>query len=74
MGIRQFTTGLTLLIFAYQGKWMEMATILSILGFVVAGTDGYFLWKAGMRREGVFHAVPGGLIAGLAWAVLLVEG
>lgn len=53
---------------------MEMATILSILGFVVAGTDGYFLWKAGMRREGVFHAVPGVLIAGLAWAVLLVEG
>ncbi|KAE9961677.1 hypothetical protein EG328_002078 [Venturia inaequalis] len=33
MGIRQFTTGLTLLVFASQGKWTEMATILSILGF-----------------------------------------
>ncbi|TID23351.1 Calcium permeable stress-gated cation channel 1 [Venturia nashicola] len=74
MGIRQFTTGLTLLIFASQGKWIEMATILSILGFVVAGTDGIFLWKAGKRGQGIFHALPGALIAILSCAVVLFEG
>lgn len=73
MGIRQFTTGLTLLLFASQGKWLEMATILSILGFVVAGTDGFFLWTAGMKREGIFHALPGALIAILSCAVVLSE-
>lgn len=51
-----------------------MATILSVLGFVVAGTDGIFLWRAGKRREGFFHAVPGGLIAVLSCVVILAEG
>lgn len=48
-----------------------MATILSVLGFLVAGMDGLVLWRAGKRSEGVFHAVPGGLIAGLSCAVVL---
>lgn len=43
MGVRQLATGLTLLAFAYQGKWKEIATVLRILGIVVAGTDGVFL-------------------------------
>ena len=70
MGVRQLATGITLLVFAQQGKWQEMATILSILGIVVAGTDGVFLAMSGQRGKGVFHALPGAMISGLSWAVL----
>ena len=50
MGVRQLATGLTLLTFAYQEKWTEMATILSILGVVVAGTDGILPCALGGER------------------------
>lgn len=68
MGVRQLATGVTLLVFACQGKWTEMATILAIIGFVVAGTDGYHLKRAGAR--GLLHAVPGACIAALAGGAL----
>lgn len=71
MGVRQLATGLTLFTFAYQGKWNEMATILTILGFVVAGTDGYYLAQTGARGQARFHAIPGALIALLSGAVCL---
>jgi hypothetical protein len=71
MGVRQLASGMILLTFAWQGKWIEMATILVILGIVVAGTDGYHLSCSGARSLGVFHALPGALIATLAGAVIL---
>ena len=73
MGVRQLATGITLLTFAYQEKWTEMATILTILGTIVAGTDGYYLSRFGTRSQGLFHAVPGTLIALLAGAVILTD-
>ncbi|KAI8815338.1 hypothetical protein BJ742DRAFT_783269 [Cladochytrium replicatum] len=70
MGVRQLATGVTLLTYARQGKWEDMATLLSILGFVVAGTDGYVLWTEGAGWKGPFHALPGAGIALLAGAFL----
>ena len=70
MGVRQLATGLTLLLFAYQSKWTDLAAILAILGILVAGTDGAFLYQAGHRQAGVFHAMPGALISALAASVL----
>lgn len=73
MGVRQLATGITLLTFAYQQKWTEMATILSILGIVVAGTDGVFLWRSGAGKGALFHAIPGALIALLAGVVVVMD-
>jgi len=70
MGVRQLATGIILLTFAYQNKWTEMATILAIIGIVVAGTDGIYLSRAGARHLGRFHAIPGALIAALACGVI----
>lgn len=70
MGVRQLATGIILLTFAYQQKWTEMATILAIIGIIVAGTDGTFLWRAGARELARFHAIPGALIAALAGRVI----
>jgi len=70
MGVRQLATGIVLLIFAHQNKWTEMATILAIIGIVVAGTDGMYLSRAGARKLGRFHAIPGALIAALAGGVI----
>lgn len=70
MGVRQLGTGITLLTFAYQGKWTEAATILAIIGIVVAGTDGFFLARAGYGSLGRFHAIPGAEIAALAAAAV----
>lgn len=71
MGVRQLATGIILFIFAWQRKWTDMATILSILGIVVAGTDGFYLSRTGARNLAKLHAVPGGLIALLASTILL---
>ena len=70
MGVRQLATGITLLTFAYQNKWTEMATILTIIGIVVAGTDGIYLSRAGATRLGQLHAIPGAFIAALAAGML----
>jgi hypothetical protein len=70
MGVRQLATGIILLTFAYQNKWTEMANILAIIGIVVAGTDGIYLSRAGARKLGRFHAIPGALIAALAGGVI----
>ena len=73
MGIRQLATGITLLTFAYQKKWTEMATILAILGIVVAGTDGIYLSRSGAKNLAKLHAIPGALIALLAGATILTD-
>ena len=73
MGVRQLATGITLLTFAYQEKWTEMATILTILGTIVASTDGFYLSCSGARNLAIFHAVPGALIALLAGAIILTN-
>jgi hypothetical protein len=70
LGARQLGTGITLLVFAYQGKWIESATILTIIGIVVAGMDGYHIARSGSLGGGLFHAIPGALIAALAAATL----
>ena len=70
MGVRQLATGIVLLTFACQNKWTEMATILAIIGIVVAGTDGIYLSRAGARKLARFHAIPGALIAALAGGVI----
>ena len=70
MGVRQLATGIILLIFAYQDKWVEIATILAIIGVLVAGTDGIYLSRAGAIRKGRLHAIPGALIAALAGGVI----
>lgn len=60
--------------FAYQGKWAEAATILSIIGVVVAGTDGWYIANVGGSvGGGLFHAGPGAAIAALAAAFLWAE-
>jgi hypothetical protein len=73
MGVRQLATGITLLTFACQKKWTEMATILTILGIIVAGTDGFYLSRSGARNVAKLHAIPGALIALLAGAVILTN-
>ena len=73
MGVRQLATGITLLTFAYQKKWTEMATILIILGIVVAGTDGFYLSRFGAQNLAKLHAIPGALIALLAGAITLTN-
>lgn len=73
MGVRQLATGITLLTFAYQKKWIEMATILTILGIIVAGTDGFYLSRSGASNQARFHAIPGALIALLAGAVIFTN-
>ena len=70
MGVRQLATGISLLTFAWQGKWSEAATILAIIGVLVAGTDGVHLARAGHTVKGRWHAVPGACIAALAGASL----
>lgn len=70
MGARQLATGLILTTFYYQGKFTECATILSILGIVVAGTDGIYLFRSGATAQAKFHGIPGVLIALLAAATL----
>lgn len=70
LGARQLGTGITLLVFACQGKWVECATVLSVIGLVVAGADGYHIAKNGNLGGGVFHAGPGAAIAALAGAVV----
>ncbi|KAJ3247408.1 hypothetical protein HDU78_004382 [Chytriomyces hyalinus] len=73
MGVRQLATGTILLTFAYQGKWTEMATILAIIGILVAGTDGIYLSRDGAKKLGQFHALPGALISALACAFIWTE-
>ena len=70
LGVRQLATGLILLTFACQNKWTEMATILAIIGVIVAGTDGIFLSRFGAQNLGRLHAIPGALIAALAGGVI----
>lgn len=70
LGARQLGTGVTLLVFAYQGKWAESATILTIIGVLVAGMDGYYIAQSTSIGGGLFHALPGALIAALAAATL----
>jgi hypothetical protein len=70
LGIRQLATGLIILTFGYQGKWEEVATILVIIGLVVAWTDGVFLAKAGNWGGATFHAIPGAGISLLAYSAL----
>lgn len=76
VGARQLGTGLTLLAFISQGKWSAAATVLAVIGVVVAGMDGLYIARSGPGRvgAGVFHALPGGLIALLAASVLLEGG
>ncbi|GAM83009.1 hypothetical protein ANO11243_009950 [Dothideomycetidae sp. 11243] len=66
MGVRQLATGVTLMVFAFYGKWQEMAVILTILGVLVACTDGVLLYRAGLKGNAAFHAIPGLGIALLA--------
>ena len=73
MGVRQLATGIILLTFAYQKKWTEIATILIILGIIVAGTDGFYLSRSGARNLAKLHAIPGALIALLAGAIILTN-
>lgn len=71
MGARQLGTGLSLFAFAYVGKWAEAATILFIIGVLVAGTDGWHIMKTGgSLGGGLYHAGPGAAIAALAAAYL----
>ena len=46
---------------------------LTILGVVVAGTDGFFLARFGARSLAKVHAIPTALIALLAGTVLLTN-
>jgi len=70
MSVRQLGTGIILLIFSFQRKWMEVATILAVIGLLVAGTDGVYIARGGTWAAGAFHAIPGALIALTAWIVV----
>ncbi|KPI37063.1 uncharacterized protein AB675_3580 [Cyphellophora attinorum] len=79
LGTRQLAQGLILVVFAAQGKWVETAQILCVLGVVVACTDGVVLSRRvgstgkGSLGKGLFHAGPGLGIAGVA-ALSLIWG
>jgi hypothetical protein len=47
MSFRQLGTGIILLIFSFQGKWVEVATTLGVIGLLVAGTDGIYIARNG---------------------------
>ena len=51
-----------------------MATILAIIGILVAGTDGIYLSRSGAEKVARFHAIPGALIAALACGVIYSDG
>lgn len=70
MGVRQLATGLILLTFACQHKWAEVATVLAIIGILVACTDGIYLARVNGKRSGQLHAIPGVVIAALAGVVI----
>lgn len=72
MGVRQLATGITLFAFAWQGRWTEMATLLAVLGVIVACTDGAFLARRRLGL-GIFHALPGLLISVLSLATLALN-
>ena len=69
IGARQLGTGIIRATFILQGKWQEVATVLGVIGFVFAGLDGVFLWRAGKLSEARWHAIPGASIAVLALIV-----
>ena len=73
MGVRQLAAGITLLTLVYQRKWKEKATILTILGIIVAGTDGFYLSRSGATNQAKLHAIPGALIALLAGAIIFIK-
>lgn len=73
MSVRQLGTGIILLTFAYQSKWSEVATILAIIGVLVAGTDGIYLVRSGAKEQGRFHALPGALISALSGVVVYLN-
>ena len=73
MGVRQLGTGIILLVFSLQNKWTEVATILAIIGIVVAGTDGIYLARSGAKKQGQWHAIPGAIIATLAGTVVYLD-
>lgn len=74
VGARQLATGMTLLLFSWRSKWTEMAELLSILGFVVAGSDGLHLFRIGNTNQAIFHALPGSMIALLSATYALRRG
>ena len=43
LGARQLATGIILLTLVSQHKWTEIATVLAIIGIVVAGTNGIYI-------------------------------
>lgn len=66
MGVRQLAAGIVLGVFALQGKYTESATMFTIIGPLQAGTDGLYLASGGNKQAGLFHAIPGFIMAGLA--------
>jgi hypothetical protein len=73
MATRQLATGVSILLLARQGRFIAIAYILMVAGFVVAGTDGVFIAKMGSRKMGVVHAGPGFVIAAIAALVIWQE-
>lgn len=73
MGVRQLGMGVLLAIFVYDDKWTEVATVLAVIGFVVAGTDGFYLARSGNRTQARWHAIPGAVIALLAIGAVLIR-
>lgn len=75
-GARQLSTGLTLLVLAYQGQWAAMAVVMAVAGVVVAAAgDGVVLGgRFGRKGEAVFHGVPGVGISALAIGFLANGG
>lgn len=70
MGMRQFAAGGTLLALAAQGKWVSVATVLSVYGVCAAGVDTYNLHRANKPSLARYHGIPGAIITGHAMAVL----
>ena len=66
LGARQLASGMILLALAGLGEWTEMAVVLSTLGLVVATTDGLILNRSGAGTKGLFHALPGVVMATLS--------
>ncbi|KAL3478519.1 hypothetical protein BJX99DRAFT_224262 [Aspergillus californicus] len=61
-------TALGMAIFAFysQGKFTEVDTIMTILGYVGLA-DGYVCWKEGVPGKGLFRAGSGLAIAAWGW-------
>ncbi|KAF2008136.1 hypothetical protein P154DRAFT_516855 [Amniculicola lignicola CBS 123094] len=64
---RATVIGASMLVFYYQGKLVEVDTVMVLLGAYVGAVDAYVCWLEGVQDKTVFRGVSGALIAAWGW-------